>query len=36
MKAIQVNDLHRYYNGVKAVQGISFDVEYGERNLIEW
>ncbi len=30
MKAIQVNDLHRYYNGVKAVQGIRFDVEYGE------
>jgi len=30
MKAIQVNDLHRYYNGIKAVQGIRFDVEYGE------
>jgi ABC-2 type transport system ATP-binding protein len=30
MKAIQVVELHRYYNGTKAVQGISFDVEYGE------
>ncbi len=30
MKAIQVKDLHRYYNGVKAVRGISFEVEYGE------
>jgi ABC-2 type transport system ATP-binding protein len=30
MKAIEVNELHRYYNGVKAVQGISFDVDYGE------
>ncbi len=30
MKAIEVNQLHRYYNGVKAVQGISFDVNYGE------
>ncbi len=30
MKAIEVNELHRYYNGVKAVRGISFDVNYGE------
>ena len=30
MKAIEVKDLHRYYNGVKAVQGISFDVNDGE------
>ncbi len=30
MKAIEVKDLHRYYNGVKAVQGISFDVIDGE------
>jgi len=30
MKAIEVKDLHRYYNGVKAVQGISFDVNGGE------
>jgi ABC-2 type transport system ATP-binding protein len=30
MKAIEVNELHRYYKGVKAVQGISFDVNYGE------
>jgi ABC-2 type transport system ATP-binding protein len=30
MKAIEVKDLHRYYNGVKAVQGISFDVINGE------
>jgi ABC-2 type transport system ATP-binding protein len=30
MKAIEVNELHRYYNGVKAVQGITFDVNYGE------
>ena len=30
MKAIQVQDLHRYYNGVKAVRGISFEVEFGE------
>lgn len=30
MKAIQVKALHRYYNGVKAVQGITFEVEYGE------
>jgi ABC-2 type transport system ATP-binding protein len=30
MKAIEVNDLHRYYNGMKAVQGITFDVNYGE------
>ena len=30
MKAIEVKNLHRYYNGVKAVQGISFDVNDGE------
>ena len=30
MKAIEVKDLHRYYNGVKAVQGISFDVNDSE------
>jgi ABC-2 type transport system ATP-binding protein len=30
MKAIEVNELHRYYNGVKAVRGITFDVNYGE------
>ncbi|MGB2895317.1 MAG: ABC transporter ATP-binding protein [Anaerolineales bacterium] len=30
MKAIEVKDLHRYFNGVKAVQGISFDVNDGE------
>jgi ABC-2 type transport system ATP-binding protein len=30
MKAIEVNELHRYYNGMKAVQGITFDVKYGE------
>lgn len=30
MKAIEVKDLHRYYNGMKAVQGISFDVNDGE------
>ncbi len=30
MKAIEVNELHRYYNGVKAVQGITFDVDYAE------
>jgi ABC-2 type transport system ATP-binding protein len=30
MKAIEVSELHRYYNGVKAVRGISFDVKYGE------
>jgi ABC-2 type transport system ATP-binding protein len=30
MKAIEVDELHRYYNGVKAVRGITFDVNYGE------
>lgn len=30
MKAIEVNQLHRYYNGMKAVEGITFDVNYGE------
>jgi len=30
MKAIEVSKLHRYYNGVKAVRGISFDVKFGE------
>jgi len=30
MKAIEVSELHRYYNEVKAVRGISFDVKYGE------
>ena len=30
MKAIEVNELHRYYNGVKAVRGITFDVNFGE------
>jgi ABC-2 type transport system ATP-binding protein len=30
MKAIEVIELHRYYNGMKAVQGITFDVNYGE------